>query len=339
MNPFISFCLYVAARVFVQYLKSRPKDSQTGDSLRFLLSAMNALKRKNPLTESFLVQLDVDLESLGMRDPIWNSAAQTRDDVSKSQYSKASGEVQSNPRTGCIIQKTFSKDIILVDDVSPRAAAESGGFHRESNSPAQTPAAPSSDTFNSNFSGERSNWLPIQEHPQSTGPISKIQGLVIGNANSYGSREPNAYSSSSNHGADSGLSPNTGTSNHPTPNSTTPSDTRPSNIQASRNNSGGNSYETSPTAPNQNRLPANDGRIMSNFFSTHPDYNGITTTGMTPDNTFNMPETPERDFTVPNGWDMNAQTSTGLTPVGEGVFRHLMGLGPMDPMDIWEGTS
>lgn len=74
MNPFISFCLYVAARVFVQYLKSRPDDSQTADSLRFLLSAMNALKRKNPLTESFLVQLDVDLEALGARIPKLKSA-------------------------------------------------------------------------------------------------------------------------------------------------------------------------------------------------------------------------------------------------------------------------
>lgn len=69
MNPFISFCLYVAARVFVQYLKSRPEDNTTGDALRFLLAAMNAMKAKNPLTESFLVQLDVDLESLGLRDP------------------------------------------------------------------------------------------------------------------------------------------------------------------------------------------------------------------------------------------------------------------------------
>lgn len=69
MNPFISFCLYVAARVFVQYLKSRPDEGQIQDSLRFLLSAMNALKKKNPLTESFLVQLDVDLESLGMNNP------------------------------------------------------------------------------------------------------------------------------------------------------------------------------------------------------------------------------------------------------------------------------
>ncbi|OTB03071.1 hypothetical protein M426DRAFT_187096 [Hypoxylon sp. CI-4A] len=74
MNPFISFCLYVAARVFVQYLKSRPDDSQTADSLRFILAAMNALKRKNPLTESFLVQLDVDLEALGTRIPKLKSA-------------------------------------------------------------------------------------------------------------------------------------------------------------------------------------------------------------------------------------------------------------------------
>lgn len=73
MNPFISFCLYVAARVYVQYLKSRPDDSQTADSLRFLLSAMNALKKKNPLTESFMVQLDVDLEGLGMRHPKYKS--------------------------------------------------------------------------------------------------------------------------------------------------------------------------------------------------------------------------------------------------------------------------
>ncbi|KAJ6790104.1 hypothetical protein PWT90_02108 [Aphanocladium album] len=69
MNPFISFTLYVAARVFVQYLKSRPDDDATADSLRFLLSAMNALKKRNPLTESFLVQLDVDFEALASRIP------------------------------------------------------------------------------------------------------------------------------------------------------------------------------------------------------------------------------------------------------------------------------
>lgn len=81
----MSFCLYVAARVFVQYLKSRPDDSQSADSLRFLLSAMNALKRRNPLTESFLVQLDVDLEALGMRIPKLRAAfPRSNDSVSSS---------------------------------------------------------------------------------------------------------------------------------------------------------------------------------------------------------------------------------------------------------------
>jgi hypothetical protein len=67
MNPFISFCVYVAARVFVQYLKTRPNDQQMNSSLQFLLQAMHALRRKNPLTESFLVQLDLDLESAGIQ--------------------------------------------------------------------------------------------------------------------------------------------------------------------------------------------------------------------------------------------------------------------------------
>ena len=62
----MSFCLYVAARVFVQYLKSRPKDQQVRSSLQFLLRAMQALRRRNPLTDSFLVQLDVDLEGTGL---------------------------------------------------------------------------------------------------------------------------------------------------------------------------------------------------------------------------------------------------------------------------------
>ncbi|KAJ5567411.1 hypothetical protein N7535_006717, partial [Penicillium sp. DV-2018c] len=67
LNPFMSFCLYIAARVFVQYLKSQPEDSSVHSSLQFLVSALNAMKNKNPLTESFLVQLDVDLDGTGIR--------------------------------------------------------------------------------------------------------------------------------------------------------------------------------------------------------------------------------------------------------------------------------
>ncbi|KAJ5983789.1 Transcription factor [Penicillium waksmanii] len=67
LNPFMSFCLYISARVFVQYLKSRPDDSTVYSSLQFVISALNAMKNKNPLTESFLVQLDVDLEGTGIK--------------------------------------------------------------------------------------------------------------------------------------------------------------------------------------------------------------------------------------------------------------------------------
>jgi len=85
MNPFLAFCLYVAARVFVQYLKFRPKDQQMIASLHFLLDAMHALKRRNPLTESFLVQLDVDLEGagidVGQRAPDYSKPTIVREDI------------------------------------------------------------------------------------------------------------------------------------------------------------------------------------------------------------------------------------------------------------------
>ncbi|KAL6717872.1 hypothetical protein ACLMJK_003957 [Lecanora helva] len=66
MNPFMAFCLYVAARVFVQYLKKNPQDSQSRTALQFLLTAMEAMKLKNPLTESFLVQLHLDIKGNGL---------------------------------------------------------------------------------------------------------------------------------------------------------------------------------------------------------------------------------------------------------------------------------
>jgi hypothetical protein len=69
MNPFIAFCLYVAARVFVQYLKAHKDDLTVFSSLQFLIAAMQSLRGKNPLSESFLVQLDVDLEGSGLRIP------------------------------------------------------------------------------------------------------------------------------------------------------------------------------------------------------------------------------------------------------------------------------
>lgn len=66
MNPFMVFCLYVAARVFVQYLKVSPEDMDIKQSLEFLLTAMAALRRKNPLSESFMIQLNLDIDASGL---------------------------------------------------------------------------------------------------------------------------------------------------------------------------------------------------------------------------------------------------------------------------------
>lgn len=74
MNPFTAFCLYVAARVFVQFLRARPSEQQVSASLHFLLSAMHAMTRKNPLTESFIAQLELDMETAGIANPLNNNA-------------------------------------------------------------------------------------------------------------------------------------------------------------------------------------------------------------------------------------------------------------------------
>lgn len=66
MNPFVPLCIYTAARVFVQYLKTRPKDQQMRSSLQFLLQAMRTMARKSPLAQSFGTQIDLDMENAGI---------------------------------------------------------------------------------------------------------------------------------------------------------------------------------------------------------------------------------------------------------------------------------
>ena len=69
MHPFTSFCLYVAARIFLHAYKKRPQEQQIRDKLNFLMTAMQALRKKNPLAESFLAQLTVDIDGSGLENP------------------------------------------------------------------------------------------------------------------------------------------------------------------------------------------------------------------------------------------------------------------------------
>ena len=70
MNPFLAFCLYVAARVIIHTLKKRATDEAIKNNLEFLLNAMQAHRRKNQLTESFLAQLTLELEASGLENPL-----------------------------------------------------------------------------------------------------------------------------------------------------------------------------------------------------------------------------------------------------------------------------
>ncbi|KAI1415679.1 hypothetical protein F5Y13DRAFT_207346 [Hypoxylon sp. FL1857] len=308
MNPFISFCLYVAARVFVQYLKSRPDDSQTADSLRFLLAAMNALKRKNPLTESFLVQLDVDLEALGTRIPKLKSAFPRSAD---------------SPGPHIKIPKMHHKH----KDTGGNCDGDSGGgilAYRNANVTNDDPPGipdlgqhgnqnPANDRQRSDdFAGQ--SWLPREQQlptrERSTGPDRSHQGIIPpilypGYAEGAGS-DSNDISASSN---------TDGPSNRPTPNSSSGSDNRQSTTGAGHigNSSGRTSFDTSPIGPHQNL-----GQVdidPSAFFQM-----GGGGTGMTPDQTFGNMEAPGNGFSVPNEWT----GQTGMTPVAEGVLQHLI---------------
>lgn len=100
MNPFLAFCLYVAARVFIQFLKKLPNNTEIRASLDLLLTAMRVLQRKNPLTESFLVQLNLDIEGSGLdiffHNPDYSAAAKDNVSTSAPAHCSSQQECTSN---------------------------------------------------------------------------------------------------------------------------------------------------------------------------------------------------------------------------------------------------
>ncbi|KAF7860675.1 hypothetical protein EAF04_008194 [Stromatinia cepivora] len=332
MNTFMSFCLFVAARVFVQYLADVPKDTRVLDSLRFLLCAMNALKKKNPLTESFLVQVDVDLEGRGMhnnkkfKDAPWDEEPMgSKEIVARTCPAPGGGSFPPGCNFLMRLPKDRGANSFPVGNDSPTNPQEA------SCSPADTEQAGGRTTSSSgrtplphNFDIEIDNWHLLNEHARARdlGRGVSISQNRDRNSNPNSNGGPSATTETS-------ISINANnTSNHSTPNSST-SGPRSSTLPYAQN-----STNSSP-APNTNRS-------MDAFFSTNPSYNNTPAGMAMTSNTFSMPETQGRTNTMPGSRGPHATTGTGLTPVGEGIFRHMMGLGPAgdpDPMDIWEGGT
>jgi hypothetical protein len=90
--------------VFVQYLKWKPKDQNMIASLQFLGSAMHALSKKNPLTESFMAQLEVDLEGTGIfiggRASVWNQKGMGCEAARGKGQQGVLVDINEDPKTG-----------------------------------------------------------------------------------------------------------------------------------------------------------------------------------------------------------------------------------------------
>ncbi|OBT57440.1 hypothetical protein VE04_01871 [Pseudogymnoascus sp. 24MN13] len=303
MNPFISFCLYVAARVFVQYLKSRPEDNTTGDALRFLLAAMNAMKAKNPLTESFLVQLDVDLESLGLRDPKYKALINGHLNNPQAQIFK-----DRNGTDPCNFLK-------IVDDVAQPDARPT--------STAPTTSGPP--------------WLHRQRNalgprpPRAGTNLGSMPGLVVlpnNNDTTYGMQRH--FTSEMEMDLSSG---DAALSDRPTPSSTAPSDGhRPTNL-APVKGSGHSSLETSSGASHGTGIPEqHQNGAAQGFYQQQGGEGYIPALQNQGGIGYTMAGSTARGAEFAGAqWEM----ASALTPIGEGMLRELMSIGPMD-MGPWQ---
>ncbi|ERT01274.1 hypothetical protein HMPREF1624_02516 [Sporothrix schenckii ATCC 58251] len=374
MNPFISFCLYVAARVFVQYLKSRPDESRAADSLRFLLTAMSALKRRNPLTESFLVQLDVDLEALGERIPQLKSAFPMSYDSPSTGVPQGAanrpGAVCDDGAVDGILsfQKEYSKsdnassqdngDDSSKDRVSDTASTSmNSGSSRFRSKPTNEGVAPSASN-NWAFSESR---LPTRDRSNGQSPMFNIPtggfaDPTVSNILTAGGR-PMGFVDEIQ---DMSTSPGDGLSTRPTPNSSSASESRQTLAppqQPGAMHSGGSSFDTSPVSPprglvgGQQASQVERGSSGGFFAATNggaADYAtgqpvssaaaGISMNGNGAGLGGLMSADPSsNDYMISEGWNMNGQT--GMTPVSEGVLRTIINMGPMETMDLGWGAN
>ncbi|KAK4192644.1 fungal-specific transcription factor domain-containing protein [Podospora australis] len=344
MNPFISFCLYVSARVFVQYLKSRPDDGQTADSLRFLLAAMNALKKRNPLTESFLVQLDVDLEALGVRIPKLKSAFPRSTDSPGPSASNlptglaalAHGEAAAAASGSRPNNFGYSQECIFM-----RAMGDDGN-------PANAPDITETNTGNANAAGFPEVETPSLANPgRAAAPYISTHGLVAQRYHEYGAPEMETVSNEM-----SGTSPGGGQSNRPTPNSSTASEPQQQQQQQQQslasgghlNSTGGNSFEASPVASHQG-LGSMSGTARGEMGSGVNDYtfpdpstfglpSGVSSS-LTPDQPYITDGPNASDYPIADGWD-DISNQTGLTPGVESTLRSM--ISTMDIEMGWEST-
>ncbi|KAL6791599.1 fungal-specific transcription factor domain-containing protein [Trichoderma sp. SZMC 28012] len=325
MNPFIAFCLYVSARVFVQYLKSKPDDAQTIDSLRFLISAMNALKRRNPLTESFLVQLDVDFEALALKIPKLRGA------FPRPGESPAEAPKGLPVRAGAVCDDPEGVKGILAYRNECHFMKATGDNGNSATAPDLTEPSGDSQSMSTSHSNNFGNgaWLSAE------------QQMHVLTPNSGSMYEKNVPGSGGLSGFGDGLdqdasgSPDVQSAGR-TPNSSgAGSDIRPHLVPGQMSNaaSGHDSYRASPISPQQTMMNHGgmDGSGNQGFYGDPNSFTMAAGMGV-----------PQQAYGMSNGWGGLNGPAAGIQPVGgEGVLRALMNMGPMDAMDLssWDSGN
>ena len=318
MNPFMAFCLYVAARVFVQYLKKMPNDQEIRQSLEFLLAAMQALQRKNPLTESFLVQLKMDIEGSGLGVSFHNPASlYSEENVSALHQCNTTRQVMSSLHEFQLIQ--FQVSTRLPADYGVDKHQCSPIFHiAETSEESQSPADHQSqgDTRIPYYNARKESPTVRTEDPRQQTYTYRLPAdhtaretnnskfISSAGLNSFTDRDKiNAINVANNRRLDAETTDQSANSHGPTP----------------------------PSSNGYNHSSSNTSYSPSQPHDDDPNVSGISggsfmVTGF-PTQSQNVSAQPQEDpFMIPAGWDMgtgltsgpgtNPGNMTGMTPDG-----------------------
>ncbi|KAF2189651.1 hypothetical protein K469DRAFT_625474 [Zopfia rhizophila CBS 207.26] len=324
MNPFISFCVYVAARVFVQYLKTRPKDQQMNSSLQFLLQAMQALRRKNPLTESFLVQLDLDLDSAGVL------GLQQKPQFNPTQKGTAASIPVNTDSVGCSpifeIRESQSATAPVNTFGNGGAALQNNAAQYTGNSPGP-PFHVSSANINMDaqpaapFVPSQAKQIKLPSRDRQSDPSSYTPTGIALPSRGFNLNDDNEMDTSPDA---SGDQPSPATTNSQSRGgSTSHTSYSPGQQQDDLQNA---QYRPSPkTLSNQMPLPhSTTANSSTNFFSSSDEMFSGPFYGNPVNSSSNDPLS--NGFMMNNDWDMSAGlgTGTGMTPMSEGSWNQML---------------
>ncbi|KAI9849484.1 MAG: hypothetical protein M1837_004104 [Sclerophora amabilis] len=351
VNPFIAFCLYVAARVFVQMYKIRRRDESIKSSMYFLIDAMQTLKKKNPLTESFLVQLDVDLEGSGMDYPNNNARFPFT-------LKKGVAEIPASATSATYVTSTLSQSQppICVNQPSQCPVFPTSTNHENSSNSEDATAAPDLGSYATPWMVPEANInlpnrLKYQGHAGKAGLQGGPPGLremfststtqirlaphssemdLSPDPNNSTNNINNSSSSSSNSNSNNHLS-TTRSSHHPSP-STSSSSTNPTTHSGGPPSSSHTSYTTPPYHEDVNSASSlRHDSTDAMFYRPQPYNNNNKHNGMSVGLTDPAgagydpyPPTPSQDpdsaVNFPTDWTLGS----GMTPGPDGMFSQIL---------------